>query len=665
MVHVVTMRPNHFESFGWSKFASIEESKEHCNPLEFLPFDSETTGLGFKFSELLCAQIGDESDQFVIDTKTIDLKTHYKKLLESKQLITHNGIFDLVFLYDKGIIDVNLWDTFLGEYLLSAGINTHKRGLDDCLKRYLNISMSKDTRDDIILNGIDSCEAIEYSGKDVKYLIPLKSKMESKIKQFDVHRAHTLENKFARVLAYMEFCGIHLDRDKWYAKCRRDEYLEYKAWLDLKEEAETMYPEVLHNFLETTKQDEINWSSNKQVTEIFDAIGIDTLNPKTNKKTVDKKVIEKQQAKWDIITKYIDFKEKEKVVTTYGRSWFEFIQDNKRIHSKFKPMVASGRTSGGNVRKGPFPNLQNVPSDNITRHCFTGQGPNVLVVCDYSGQESVILADLSKEPNLIDFYEKGLGDMHSYAASLIWPEYSYEFIVTAKKEKEKGNPLSDKQRKALELRQNAKSANFAIAYGGTGYTLAHNLNISSAEGDKIYKAYLRAFPGLAEYFKYQKASTIERGYILVDKVTGRKRFFNNFNDWKKLEKNNNFWKLAYRVKKTDPERYELEYKEIVDKHRKFKGLMEREALNTPCQGTGASMSKLAGVYFFDWILKNKRFGKVKIVNFVHDEWVIECHQRVAEKTAIILQKCMEKAAEQFLERLTMKAKPEITKVWTH
>lgn len=77
------------------------------------------------------------------------------------------------------------------------------------------------------------------------------------------------------------------------------------------------------------------------------------------------------------------------------------------------------------------------------------------------------------------------------------------------------------------------------------------------------------------------------------------------------------------------------------------------------------MSKLAGVWFFDWILKENLFNKVKISNFIHDEFLLETPKDIADKCAKALKECMEKAGRVFIDVVPVIAEPEITTVWQH
>ena len=110
MKFLVTNRREFFETLGWTQFASVEDSLADLEQEEYIANDTETTGLGFKFSDLHCIQLGTQHNQYVIDVQLpenggsanpVDLQL-YKKLLEKKTSIFHNGLFDLVFYMDLG-----------------------------------------------------------------------------------------------------------------------------------------------------------------------------------------------------------------------------------------------------------------------------------------------------------------------------------------------------------------------------------------------------------------------------------------------------------------------------------------------------------------------------------------------------------------------------------
>lgn len=647
-IRLVTKRKKFFKTLGVPKnqFSTVEESLEDLGKLDIIQNDTETTGLGFDYSKLHCIQLGTGKLSYVVDLKSIDIQK-YKDLLETKTNIFHNAAFDLTFYLKEGIRILKVWDTMLAAQLIHCGMKGTRNGLFYELKLRLGIEISKDERMDVITEGIDTLHTLNYSGIDTIYLHKLRKKQIKKLKELDLERVHELECKFACVLAYMEFCGIYLDRDAWMKRVRKAEYEEYKAMLELNDFIKEEYPQVLEVY------PELNWSAPMQALEVFKLIGgIDVTDAKTGKETVDAKVLGRNKDS-ELVAMYLDLKQKEKVVGTYGRNWFDYIGSDKRIHTKVRQIMETGRTSSGNVKSGPFPNMQNVPSDIETRGCFRGQSGRVFVVCDYSSQESVILADKSKEKNLLKFYKKGMADMHSYVAQQVWPELKK---LTGAEVKEKH---SDK-------RKLAKSAGFAITYGGNGYTIANNLNISQEEGTRVYEAYLKAFPGLKRYFEAQKKKVLRQGFILVNPVSGRKRFIPRFKEWRKDMNDREFWAEYKKEKAKNSAKYKTELLPKCKKIMSKKSGMERDALNTPIQGTAADMSKEAAVMFYEWLCKSKaRWGKIKIVNFIHDEWVIECAKGKAEVAGAKLSECMVKAADKYLTVLNIKAEPVITDKWDH
>ena len=364
-----------------------------------------------------------------------------------------------------------------------------------------------------------------------------------------------------------------------------------------------------------------------------------------------------------MVGSYIEYSEAHKVVSTYGDNWFDYINPvTKRIHTNYTQIMNTGRLSSGqkgNPKKGidQKPNMQNVPSDDRTRSCFVAESGNTLIVADYSGQEQVVLANKSLEPNLLEFYAKGLGDMHSFNAKKIFP-----------KELE-GVELNDVKKERPDLRQMAKAAGFAINYGGVGMTIAKNLSLPLETGEMVYQAYFEAFPGLADYFKQAKEKAISDGYITFNDVSKRKCFVYGFEEFQGLHAelygDKKFWTEYKREKAEDSHYFNTYLKPKVRNYFVKKGGIERDALNYPVQGTSADITKLAGVYLFRYLEKNNLLFKVLIPNVVHDEIHVECSKDIADKMSEVLKKCMEDAGDVFCKTVPLKAEPCKTPYWTH
>jgi DNA polymerase-1 len=316
----------------------------------------------------------------------------------------------------------------------------------------------------------------------------------------------------------------------------------------------------------------------------------------------------------------------------------------------------TGRLSSGGRNKQTgeaYPNLQNIPSDKETRSCFVAENGNVIIGCDYTGQEQIVLANKCLDANLLEFYDKGLGDMHSFVASKMYEELE-------------GLSLDEVKEKHKDKRQAAKSAGFAINYGGQGITIAENLGISLEQGQKIYDAYFTAFPGLKAYFDQAKKFGIDNGYVLISAVTGKKSYVDYYDEFLEAKKAVNvkgFWDnyKKHREHKT------ASYSKIKQQVSTFfgkKGEIERMSLNYSIQGESAEITKLGGIYFWEeYLIPNKLLFTVKLVNAIHDEYLVECPESLSEEAAQFLQKSMEKAGDVFCKRIRLKAEPTIDTYW--
>jgi DNA polymerase-1 len=669
MIYLVTNQQGLFTPVGYS-MCTIEESIEYLKTLEVIAFDTETRGFDPYTCELLSMQLGDGEKQFVVDCLTVNPKI-YKELLETKELIMHNAKFDLRFLYYQDIVPTKIFDTFLAERVLTTGIDTARRSLDAVVYKYCKIELDKTVRGNIHREGL-STRVIKYAADDVKYLHQVKRKQEVGLQENNLQKAMSLDNKFVRVLAYIEHCGMFMNPIAWKTKCEED----LKDLNTVKQELDNfildnsdVYPKWVDNQLSLFTDSltcKLNWASSKQVIPFMQSLGVDTLTKDKEtglmKDSVDKKVLGPQKKKHPIISTYIEYTEHQKVVSTYGENWFGYINSiTGRIHSNYTQIMNTGRLSSGQKGKPKqglpqMPNMQNIPSDNRTRGCFQAEEGNMLIVSDYSGQEQIVLANKSQDKDLIAFYKQGLGDMHSFIASKIFPELS-NLSLDEIKENHKNK------------RQIAKGAGFAINYGGTGITIAQNLSISLEEGEEVYKAYFKAFPGLANYFKQEKQRALELGYIQFNNISGRKCFIPFFEEYQKLHKEiyetDGFWESYKLEKSQDSSIFKQHFKPKVREYFMKRGDIERMSLNYPIQGTSADITKLAGIYFFEYLEKNNLLFTVKLPNVVHDEWIVECPENIANELSKVLQECMEKAGDVFCKTIKLKAEPCITKFWKH
>ena len=628
MIHFCSEQKRVVGSSVWEEI-EVQDIISYFKNHKFIALDTETSGLDPHSCELLSIQFGDFDHQFVIEYSPNILKK-LKPLLLRKDVVwvLQNAKFDLQFFYKHDIILENIFDTYLAEGVLYCGFddvklpNYVRKSLDVLVLKYCGVLLNKSIRGTINRVGLTD-KVIEYGANDVKYLIPVMTSQMVKIKEDGLWGAVKLDNKFVKVLAYIEYCGIYLNKEKWLAKMEDDSKklsdMEFALNKWVFERFGDKYVNKQLDLFSAAKRCSLNWSSSKQIIPIFKELGVDTKvrDKKTGKMkdSIEAKHIVKQVHVSPLIQMYIDYKKAQKLVTTYGQNFLDAINPKTgRIHATFWQIMNTGRTScgsGDNKDDDNSINLQNIPSDKITRGCFTNQFENtILVDCDYSQQEDRMYTQLSKEPALIDFYNDTTRkrDGHSFTAKLCFPKELKDI------------PEEEVKHVRPDLRSKAKGAKFAILFGGVGDTIAKNLGLSKEEGDEVYDAYMKAFPKLKEYFDYIKPIVVKNGYVYFNKVTGRRSYYQIFDEYERLSRtiDKQWWENYKQHKFHQTEDFLTYYKPTCKRFFNLRGDLERRALNFPCQGSASDMSKLAGVWFFDWILKENLFNKVKISNFVHD-----------------------------------------------
>lgn len=628
MIHFCSEQKRVVGSSVWEEI-EIQDIISYFKNHKFIALDTETSGLDPHSCELLSIQFGDFDQQFVIEYSP-NILEKLKPLLLRKDVVwvLQNAKFDLQFFYKHDIILENIFDTYLAEGVLYCGFddvklpNYVRKSLDVLVLKYCGVLLNKSIRGTINRVGLTD-KVIEYGANDVKYLIPVMTSQMVKIKEDGLWGAVKLDNKFVKVLAYIEYCGIYLNKEKWLAKMEDDSKklsdMEFALNKWVFERFGDKYVNKQLDLFSAAKRCSLNWSSSKQIIPIFKELGVDTKvrDKKTGKMkdSIEAKHIVKQVHVSPLIQMYIDYKKAQKLVTTYGQNFLDAINPKTgRIHATFWQIMNTGRTScgsGDNKDDDNSINLQNIPSDKITRGCFTNQFENtILVDCDYSQQEDRMYTQLSKEPALIDFYNDTTRkrDGHSFTAKLCFPKELKDI------------PEEEVKHVRPDLRSKAKGAKFAILFGGVGDTIAKNLGLSKEEGDEVYDAYMKAFPKLKEYFDYIKPIVVKNGYVYFNKVTGRRSYYQIFNEYERLSRtiDKQWWENYKQHKFHQTEDFLTYYKPTCKRFFNLRGDLERRALNFPCQGSASDMSKLAGVWFFDWILKENLFNKVKISNFVHD-----------------------------------------------
>mgnify|MGYP001584898191 CR=1 FL=1 len=629
---------------------------------QYIQVDTETTGFSCHNDKLVCIQMGDFDNQFVIHP---DKLLEFKIPLEKRILIFHNAKFDLNFLYKNNIWPNKVYDTFLAEGVIHCGIPSEKKNLAHIAKKRLNIDIDKAVRDANIGKQGLTKDVIEYAAGDVKYLEQLMNSQMRDLEQKDLEKALELENQFVLTLAFIEFCGFKLDGDKWYKKHISDIRVSKGA---LKALNDWVVSKNITQFIDTQLDmfsmevsTTINWSSPKQVIPLFQhlKIPVEIVEKGEKKLTVDARHLSKYSKKFEIIPLYIAYKEAEKVVGTYGTTFIDQINASTgRLQTNFRQIMDTSRISSGGkdkVLKTSYINFQNIPKEKETRECFIPERENKLIIGDFKSQESVVLTNISLDESLIEFFENGLGDMHAFVASKMYKELN-------------GLSVDEIKEYHSDKRYNAKTAGFAINYGGVGATIAANSEdgISVEEGDEIYNAYFEAFPGLKRYFDKAKMEGLQKGYILISPLTGRKSYIFGYETYLEMNKkmDRKFWDRWkwLKLREKDSEEY-ISTKAQISKYFQIKGKIERQSLNFPIQGQSAEISKLAGISFFNWIKTNNYQNKVLIANAIHDEYVLDVPKELAKECAKQLKFCMEEAGKPYCKRIPLKADVKIANNW--
>ena len=674
MIYLVTFNQELFDNDAY-KIISVKESLEILEPLQIVGLDTETSGLDCWTKELLSVQLGCRDFQVVIDCKTIDI-LQYKEYLESDRLfIGWNLKFDLKFLYRKFIILKNVYDGYLAEKMQWVGYPSgmHSLSLKSAGYEYLGIELDKSVRGKIIYQGLNT-ETIIYSANDVAYLEDIRNKQLERLKEKDLLTALEYENRFVRVLAYIEYCGVKLDKQKWKIKMEKDQKILDEKLSALNKWVEGKYPndsrfckiDLQGNLFSENPFDEsphciINWSSQKQVIPLLEEEGLNLFvkDKETGelKKSIEAKVIKPQKDKSEIVTPYVEYSEAQKVVSTYGKTFIDQINPiSKRLHTQYSQIGADTYrvTSGGEDKenKVKYINFLNLPADAETRACFVAENGNSWISIDYAGQESALLASIANDELMLKELNEGSGDIHSLVASLVF-------------KKEIGNtPLKEIKKKFHDLRQIAKGYEFLIAYGGNADTIQQNYGKSKEESEQIYNSYMDGLKGVQQYQKFCRKDVMDKGYILLNPKTGHKTYIYDYNKLIELKESftQEFWEKYKEIPKNpltgkkEPRNFEEEQMcKNVKKFFKRKSDCEKQSINFRIQGTGALCLRVALINFFNWIVENNLFNTVKISIIPYDEINCEAPKEIAEEIAQKLYDFMVKAGKFFCTRCKLDA----------
>lgn len=661
MIYLVTNQKELFKNEVY-KIISVEESLKLLNTLTIVGLDTETEGLDPWTKGLKSIQLGNYEFQIVIDTTTISPLV-YKEYLESDRLfIGWNLKFDLKFLFRQGIVPKRVWDGYLAERLMWLGYppGIHSLSLKSAGENYLGIELDKSVRGKIIYAGLTE-DVIVYSANDVKYLEKIMRLQYEELVKKGLEKAIIYENKFVLPLAYCEYCGIKLDVNKWKAKMQKDEERVKNAlakcneWF-IKNEPKSKYIFIdrqgdFFNGFNLEPQVTLNWNSAKQLIPIFKKYGVDvTTENKENggtKDSIDAKSLKPQKGKCSLIPLYLEYKEAVKVTSTYGENFLKQVNPvSGRIHTNYQQMGADTTrlTSGGKDKtaKIEYINLLNLPANAETRACFVAEEGNKWISIDYSGQETYLMASIANDEAIIKELTEGSGDIHSLTAYMSYHEIPRD------------TPIKEIKKKYHNLRQEAKGIEFSINYGGDANTISKNKGIPIEEAKKIYNSYMSGFKGLKKYQDFRRKDWFNKGYILLNNLTGHKAYIY---DYKELLEDKEWmasldWDYYREMKSCCPEC------DTVQRVRHFfrrKSASEKQSINYPIQATGSMCLRVAMINFFEYLRTNNLLFKVYICVTPYDEINCEAPEDIANNVAKVLYNCMVKAGSYFCTKCKLDA----------
>ena len=482
-------------------------------------------------------------------------------------VILHNAKFDLQVLWTNGLdkflapqksdgihYRATLADTMIAAWLLEPD-RTGKvaYGLEHLSETKLGLKGTE--YDELVPKGGSFADvplenAAAYGAEDADFTWQLWQIFKPALQENSLYDLFAgMEMKVLPILADMELRGIHLN-----AGALKSYEAELKVEIDKIEKE--VYTLVGHDF---------NIASPKQLgTVLFDERGLRP--PKKNKRgySVDAAVLEELADQDPVPQKIVEYRNLAKLLSTYVEPLPDMTDENDRIHTSFMQTgTATGRLSSRD------PNLQNIPvrdeAGRRIRTAFTAESGTVLISADYSQIELVVLAHLSRDPNLCAAFNHGV-DVHKSTAALIYgisPEQ-----VTA------------------DMRRTAKTINFGVMYGMGAFRLARDLGIPMARAKEFIANYFTQYAGIRSFIDSTVKKAEENGY--VETFMGRRRFIPAITSANKIEK----------------------------------AAAERMAINTPIQGSAADIVKKA-MLDVDQALKEHSTG-AKLLLQVHDELIFEC-----------------------------------------
>ncbi|MDR0371906.1 MAG: DNA polymerase I [Prevotellaceae bacterium] len=548
-------------------------------------FDTETTGVNVFTSEMVglsfCFKKGEACYVPLPDDKAAanEVLAEFKAFFLSEHIekIGQNMKFDLLMLSGYGVeLKGKLFDTMIAHYLIQPEL---RHGMDYLAEIYLKYRtihyedlVGPKGKKQADIRTVDLNALCDYASEDADITFQLKTILEEKLKKNDLENLfYEIEMPLMQVLVKMERTGVRIDSEA------------------LKQSSIILTDEMLQieNEIRRMAGVSFNISSAKQVGEIlFDQMKIDekAKKTKTGQYSTSEDVLEKLKSKHPIVEKILAYRGLKKLLSTYIDALPELINPGTgKVHTSYNQTVTStGRLSSSN------PNLQNIPIRDAQgkeiRKAFIPDDGSVFFSADYSQIELRIMAHLSEDENMLNAFNAGL-DIHTATAAKIYKV--------------------DLDKVTSDMRRKAKTANFGIIYGISGFGLAERLNIPRSEAKDLIDGYFTTYSSVKAYMDASIRKAKENGY--VETLLGRKRYLNDINSQNSI----------------------------------VRGYAERNAINAPIQGTAADIIKIAMVRIHQRFIDENI--QAKMIMQVHDELNFTVPANELDKVKKLVSEEMEKA----------------------
>jgi len=603
--------------------------------VETYPRDETARSLDPRRGHIGVISLAAEGSSYVIDRKALsagEVREALVEVLSGKPIIAHNAPFDLQFLrrdvgyeHDGQVFDTLVLDAMYfyatgplaekkndnGEIVWRGFVQKDKeegyrKSLADVAEKWIGVEMDK-TAQSADWGGELSEEMISYADLDAAVLLPLRDALVSELEALGMGPVVDLEARFTPSMAYCSDNGFALDVEGWrhHAAKMEETLAEAKAELD------RLAPEVPPG----VKFEEWKWgtSDHRRVGLALELVGAKVdKRERTGNYITDEaalKAIKRPKKAKELAEAILRYREADKVVTTWGNSWFkppEVVSRGPtkgkvkqgspqhlrvidgRAYSTFNQLVATGRGSSRD------PNFQNIPPN--LRRFFKAPPGRKLLIADYSQVEYCTAAFLAGDEALLGPIRDGV-DFHEATAQLIGTD-----------------------------RATAKTVNFALLYGMGVPGLAGKLGCSKERAQEYIDAVRRRAPALAAWCD-ERRSKADLGTPYAKTPLGRIRLVDQ--NYRRFEDS---WRSNY-----------------------------SQLLNHPVQGGTADAYKFAAAMV--WERRGEFTGAPLLVNMVHDELILEVDASTAEAGARLLERIMLEGIRATIGDAPVKVDVKVSERW--